>query len=309
MYLNFGYYNFEQGGLALINKVLVFYFTCQAMFLLGASSINDSKKQNVILVFTLLSIIYCLYISYSSFSLGYRGYAQLYDPINRIDINSPLIAMMLTLNSIVFLEAFLKKEFKIKISFFVFLFFIFIAVFISGFYLSSRASLVLISVYLFFCFFRIKGTVLVIVFSFCFLSFISTLIYHDLAINFSLGGFEDRGIDSPRFEMLEYGLNNLYYYPFGGMRVISSTYDGIWFHNMFLDIVRVSGWVTMIVWLCISIYFFTQLLRGRKWDTLAILSILYLALLQDLAFDGFYNLMMLVFFFFGSSLSEYRRYN
>lgn len=38
--------------------------------------------------------------------------------------------------------------------------------------------------------------------------------------------------------MLEYGLKNFMNYPWGGLIVHGEGYDGIWFHNMLLDIVR-----------------------------------------------------------------------
>ncbi|MGF1708383.1 hypothetical protein [Enterovibrio baiacu] len=134
------------------------------------------------------------------------------------------------------------------------------------------------------------------------------IVINGVSGTFSLdfGGFADRGLDSSRFQLFEYGVKNMFDYPFGGMQVVSSEYDGEYFHNMFLDIVRVAGYIIMLIWLMILSYFthniFINTFKNNSKTFMLTFLMMIVLFNQDLAFDGSYNMICLMFFIMGLSL-------
>ena len=109
--------------------------------------------------------------------------------------------------------------------------------------------------------------------------------------------------------MFVYGISNFLDYPFGGLKVHAEGYTGIWFHNMLLDLVRVSGYYVMFLWLIILIITTYLLMKGKDKQCIIVFIIINIAFMQDLAFDGFFNLMALEFYLIGASLAKARQFN
>ncbi|MED8722394.1 hypothetical protein RCL95_00005, partial [Escherichia marmotae] len=256
--------------------------------------------------FSLCSIIYVIVVCIYSMFKGYPGYNLVYDPINMSEENSPLYALQLILFSIAYVNFNWSKQrrfFNIAL--------MLIATFFSVFYLGSRAAFFLIMIFLTLKIITKKYSLLLFFVSLIVTALIITNFAGDLNItnSFNFGGFSERGLDSPRFSMFVYGISNFLDYPFGGLKVHAEGYTGIWFHNMLLDLVRVSGYYVMFLWLIILIITTYLLMKGKDKQCIIVFIIINIAFMQDLAFDGFFNLMALEFYLIGASLAKARQFN
>ena len=279
----------------------ILFLTTSSFFFLLPLYINDSN--NLIRKYAIMSFVYgYIIISYSYFN-GYNGYGSLFNPIQMVKTNSPLIALLVVLSFVILSEA---QDYWDKRKYFLFSFFGFINLYVCTIYLGSRASFILLVVY-FSCFIfmrsknkeKVSITIILFVFIFIIIAKLNLI---------DFGGFASRGFESSRFGRFKYGIDNLFNYPWGGMPVISVENKGSWFHNIFLDIARVSGFWVMIYWLILfsffSVIIYINKLAGLKTFGLFFF-ILTLALSQDLAFDGQYNIMCLMFFVMGYNAKKY----
>jgi len=293
-----GLNHFERGPGKFTNLVLLLVFSFILFFLLGYQDTRYRRK-TWINFFCISSIVYVLIVCVYSFLKGYPGYNLVYDVINGSEENSPLYALQLVLFTIVWLNNNWQMRNIVMLTIMSLLCFSFSAV-----YLGSRAAFILLV--LFFAFkmpINSKRLALMCV-------MVSSLILFLLIFDFSqysslldFGGFSDRGIDSPRFSMLVYGFTHFLDYPFGGMQVQAEGYTGIWFHNMLLDLVRVSGTFVMFMWVLALLFTGSILVKYRKHTRyLIVFIILNIALMQDLAFDGFFNIMALEFYIMGHAI-------
>ncbi|PQJ66265.1 hypothetical protein [Photobacterium angustum] len=277
-----------------ILKQMLFISSGFLFFLLPAFRDNEFK---ILEKFLILSLIYYYSIVIYSYYNGFVGYNDIYNPFINEEINSPLIALLGTLSAISLVDI---NQMKGKNKLFNIVLIVSI-LYLSGIYLGSRASLFLILIYITLRFSKL------VIYSISIVLPILLIVYLTSNINFGdvldVGGFASRGLQSSRFGMYTYGFSHMWDFPFGGLKVLSHTYSGSWFHNMFLDIIRVAGFTTMFYWVFILlsttvIIVYNKLYKGIK--TFGLLFIIYiLALSQDLAFDGQYNIMCIVFFIIG----------
>lgn len=295
----FGLPHFERGAAKFTNLVLLMVFSFTLFFVLGYEEAK-TRRSTWINLFCLFSIAYVLIVCIYSKLNGYPGYNLVYDVINRSEENSPLYALQLVLFTIVWLNNNWQMRHVVMLTVLSLLCFFFSAV-----YLGSRAAFILLV--LFFAFKtssnpkRLLGicaagavVVMLALFSLDLSRWVSLL---------DFGGFSERGVDSPRFSMLVYGFSNFLSYPFGGMAVQAEGYTGIWFHNMLLDLVRVSGTLVMFMWLLALAFIGWVLVQNTKRTRyLLVFVILNIALMQDLAFDGFFNIMALEFYVMGQAI-------
>ncbi len=301
IYLFLGLDNYERGADKFLSRTLVIYL--YFVFFYGLGCVRTQNRERLLSFFSLFSVVYVYAVCIYSKISGYPGYNGIYDVFNGNDENSPLYALQLILFTILYLHLNVGKINKIWVGLLIITSFYF-----SVIYLGSRASFLLLIFYFIFVIFKHKTNLLI---SFIiFIPFIVTLFIYINDFNFlnylDFGGFENRGLSSPRFSMLEYGLKNFMNYPWGGLIVHGEGYDGIWFHNMLLDIVRVSGYYTMFVWLFILLMAGLVILKREKFY-FPIFLILNIALMQDLAFDGFFNIMALEFFLLGIAVPGLRK--
>lgn len=299
LYYLLGLPNFERGPDKFTNLVLLMVSSFSFFFMLGHYEAKRHHRR-WINFFCLSSITYVYIVCIYSKMVGYPGYNLVYDIINRSEENSPLYALQLVLFSIVWINNNWHKRNLVALTVISLLTFYFSAV-----YLGSRAAFILLMFYFGWQYASSpKRLLLVLV-----LSLIMSFLYL-FAVDFSqwygvldFGGFSERGIDSPRFSMLVYGVANFLNYPLGGMHVQAVGYTGIWFHNMLLDLVRVAGYYVMLMWvLALAFTGWVFLKYSRRTRYLVIFIILNIALMQDLAFDGFFNIMALEFYIMGHAL-------
>ncbi len=295
----FGLGHFERGPGKFTNLVLLIVFSFILFFVLGYQE-AQTRRKTWINFFCLCSIAYVLIVCIYSKLHGYPGYNLVYDVVNRSEENSPLYALQLVLFTIVWLNNNWQMRHLIMLTVLSLLCFVFSAV-----YLGSRAAFILLV--LFFAFKTSSNPKrLLLICAVGVLIVTLALFAIDISRWMSLldfGGFSERGIDSPRFSMLVYGFSNFLNYPFGGMQVQAEGYTGIWFHNMLLDLVRVSGTIVMFMWLLALVFIGWILIRYHsKTRYLIVFVILNIALMQDLAFDGFFNIMALEFYVMGHAI-------
>lgn len=292
----FGLAHFERGPGKFTNLALLLVFSFILFFILGYQETRRAR-QGWINLFCLSSIAYVLIVCVWSRLHGYPGYNLVYDVINGSEENSPLYALQLVLFSVVWLNNHWHPRHLVKL-----LLLSLVTFWFSAVYLGSRAAFILLV--LFFVFkLASNGRRLLLAGALALLLAALALLMSDVsrwATLLDFGGFSERGIDSPRFSMLVYGFSHFLSYPFGGMQVQAEGYTGIWFHNMLLDLVRVSGTLVMAMWLLALLFTgWTLAKRHRKTRYFTIFIILNIALMQDLAFDGFFNIMALEFYLLG----------
>lgn len=280
-------------------KILLFFITSSFFYFLAI--IDKDKMEKYLIYFSIFSLTYAFTISIYSYINHYRGYNDLYNPFEMVPTNSPLVATLISISLILLLEC---MNFSKRNIFFVIILFI-ISMLISTIYLGSRASLILILIYIFmriltFILNRISIKTLILI-----LIFISIFTFMMMNINLlNFGGFYERGLESSRFSIIKNGLYSLLDHPFGGMKVVSAS----WFHNIFLDIARVSGYIVTLFW-CIILTFILTIIIANKfiYKTRKTFGILFLILMlsfsQDLAFDGYYNTMALLFMIMGYNIN------
>ncbi|TBM12054.1 hypothetical protein EYY86_16075 [Hafnia paralvei] len=302
LYLIFGLSHYERGGGKFFPRVFVIYLYFLYFYTLA---FIDVKYNKLLSYFSILSIFYVYVVCIYSQLHGYQGYNSIHDVINGNDENSPLYAMQLIIFTIVYIHLNWRKGNKgFQLGLLV------ISTYFSVIYLGSRASFILLFLYVCLQVMNDKKWIIAGIV----ISFISVAIYIvflsklDLMSYLDFGGFQNRGLNSPRFSMLEYGLENFLNYPFGGLVVHGVGYEGTWFHNMLLDIVRVSGYYAMFLWLIILLITGGVLYKIKS-TYFTIFVVLNIALMQDLAFDGFFNIMALEFFLLGHIIAYTNKEN
>ncbi|MBD2781297.1 hypothetical protein [Xenorhabdus szentirmaii] len=286
-------------------KSLLFLVTSSFFYLLPFL-VTDEKLNNYLKFYALLSIGYVYIIALYSYMNGFRGYNDLYDPFIKMPINSPLISLLAVIAYIVLCET-IQKSTGNMIFLFILLTINILCCFI---YLGSRASFIIMIIYISFKYLLYfkglstnKKIISIIISS-------SILIFFMNEVNLlKLGGFEKRGLESSRFDILKNGLNMMWDYPFGGLKVVSKYYDGLWFHNMFLDIVRVSGYIVLLYW-CFILFITSIIIVLNKKNNKKTFGLLFIILIisfsQDLAFDGHYNTIGLLFMIMGINMKKIR---
>lgn len=300
LFVLFGYDNYEYNIIKFISLSVIFCSTNLLFFYIGEKKADGIK---LMIFYSWSSFLYASSISLYSLAEGYQGYASLYDFYSSREVNSPQYAMLMFISS-VFICEFSRMKVLGKI-------FILISSFLlSSVYLSSRAALLLFSLYFLLSIYRWGGfrvIILLVILIFTSYSFIDYLLLDSEL--YIVERLLYRGLDSPRFALNIYGFNHLFEYPFGGLKAIDAgaEYTGNWFHNVYLDLVRISGYLLMLLWASFQVfiffgvvYYFTinKKLGSSFFIVFFMISIIYL---QDLSFDGFYNIMGYLLFVFGST--------
>jgi len=299
LYYFLGIGHFERGPEKFTNLILLNLFCFMFFFMLGyfEAKKNINKYINF---FSISSMLYVYLVCIYSQLNGYPGYNLVYDVVNGSEENSPLYALQLVIFSVVYIN-----NNKVKGNLLTIIIISLLTFYFSAIYLGSRAAFILLVLYFILTYrYNLKRILLSMMFllilAMLYIFSIDSLSWLNIQ---DFGGFSQRGLDSPRFSMLVYGIENFLNYPTGGLKVQAEGYTGIWFHNMFLDLVRVSGFYVMFMWLAVLIFVGIIFLKFReKNHNLIIYLILNIALMQDLAFDGFFNIMALEFYLIGNAV-------
>lgn len=301
LYSLFGVSNYEDGGVALLRHSVIFMLPSLMFLYLG--SLN---RLGDILSYAVISLVFSYSVVLYSYLNGYAGYGELYNFFSGGLANSPTYVILILISTFICCE-----RLRSSANFFGYLisFFLLAASFVAcSVYMQSRFSLLALAAYI----------VYMIGFNIKFAAFFSVILAvlvmsmdEGLAgILNSLSRANNSGLDSPRWLMWEYGFVEMFNKPLGGIKAYESGtgYQGIWFHNIYLDIARVSGLFVVFYWIAIQIAFtviacFSLDKKSLKLYLMVFL-FLSLAVFQDIAFEGFYNYMLYFFYIFGLALSR-----
>lgn len=304
LFILFGYDNYELGINKLINLCAIFCVTSLLFFYIGC--LEHEKAINLMVAFSFMNFLYASSICVYSLYSGYLGYGNLYDFYSGREVNSPQYAMLILI-SVVFLFEFSSINVICKVSLLI------LGFSLSSLYLSSRASLLIFCLYFLMLTIRSGGVKSLILFiGICFLLYFSVDYILDNENFYIVNRLLNKGLESPRFNLSIYGLNNFMDYPFGGLKAqnAGTTYSGVWFHNVYFDIVRISGYLIMIIWMLFQFFTFINCVLymycyNLKYGFSLLLVFIFISIvyIQDLSFDGFYNIMVYLFFVFGFVLN------
>ena len=271
------------------NYIMLFYVTSMLSWIIYK---EKSIKNIILFIFIYLLGLYIYSLSvvlYSYFQNPYLyGYGLLLNPFNMQEVNSPSFSNNLLLTTIGFY--FILRSIKNQNYRFILWCMIFIAVFAAAF-LGGRTYFILLAFYIFI--FNYKAFISVK--AFIYLSFISLLVFY-LSTNyhifdFILLRFDEQGLDTNnRLNLAIYGISRLLDYPFGGI-IIPSFYGHPWFHNLWLDIFRVSGLLPLLLFLSTNLqilYIYLKQSRRTLFVQMLFVYILICMLIfsQDIIIEG-----------------------
>lgn len=268
---------------------------------------NLEGKVKVLVIYILgVGVVPLISVSYSFlFNDGSYGRGLIYNPITNNTTNSPLASNNLSLLASVFIYWLFKQEqlvYKLLcilcvgvISFL-------------GAFLGGRTYFIIIGFAFVFLFLLGKErkklqTSLVLGFVVVFFIFVfweqAVFLQEKLAIlneRFKAG----MATGDVRFELIADGFKQLLTHPLGGYEVNSSISSVRWFHNIFIDMGRLAGWIPVILLILSIIYVLLKSIKkvfiGNKSYKIPLMFFLlsFLLLQQDIAIEGDYRVLIVM---------------
>ncbi|MEG2848294.1 MAG: hypothetical protein RR904_05965 [Bacilli bacterium] len=278
------YDNYNNMGEIL--AVVIFIF-------LGYLFINllEINKKHLVLAGLLFGLgsysSYCLWYTY--FELGQvSAYSKVWNPFLESYENSPSHAINIALLSAWCINSIFKRRFIEKLFFIPLVIFLILA----GLYSGSRVFLLIVLFSIVFNIVESKKIIFPILLIIVFITIFPFLDFSDFT---TFDRLSSDGLKSQRFELYYLGLENLFYYPFGGYQVDKSTFGTVWLHNIFLDVSRMAGLIPLILFLIFYIGVIKRILKYKKnIDKNLILIFLssFVLMQQDVIFTG--NFMLFI---------------
>lgn len=236
-------------------------------------------------------------VSYSYFvgDSSVYGYGRVYNPFSGEVVNSPSWSLLLAISCFVFLYIFFNGQVKDKIfSFSMLVFAIFGGVFLGG-----RAFFILLLFsFLFFLYFYFTAKAvlgfcillpLIIVAFFIVFDISESMYYQALIARFESGG------SSGRVELWAEGIYKTMIHPFGGFQVDTSLRND-WYHNIWIDLASLSGYVPLLGFLFLNIFSIVMALsmKGGKHKVLflGINLVCLLIMSQDVILEGNWRVLL-----------------
>jgi hypothetical protein len=240
------------------------------------------------------SMLVTMYSYHALLSGEFYGYGKLLHPISGMLINSPSVSnSMVPLTVIVLYRLFFYKFDIVWL-----LSFALLVVSIGGaFFLEGRAFFVCLLVALsIFLLFSSVGKKIFIVCTTVLLGLMIFSLYSDLDFFVALLNRFESGLESTRFEHYAYGLSQIFVHPFGGFNVNQNIESTFWFHNIFLDNSKYSGWITFFALLLLFLFLGLKLLSNHSRPYFTMLFCLYVVTFllhqQDVVLEGNFRLFM-----------------
>lgn len=233
------------------------------------------------------------------FNDGSYGYGNLYNPFTQEEINSPITSNNLSiLASLIIFYLFNQSGFIRKFL----LTLILLIVSGLGIFLGGRTFFIILFFALLYSVIRpLTFNKLTIIFILTAgLLLVSTYISDFINIDFILKRFE-RGLESKRFLHYQHGINEFFKHPLGGYTIDESIEKTRWFHNIFLDMGRLGGWIPVglfslsLVYVALKAY--KKMLFADTHYNFAILMLLisFLILQQDISIEGDYRAYIVLY--------------
>lgn len=281
------------------SELKYFLFLTFTVLVLYLSIVNNDNYKNLLFFFILgLFLKSEIIVIFSFFSDSSYGYGRLFNPFNGEDINSPSISNNLAICACYFLLINKSVNLYIGIMKYVTL----SLIVLSGIYLGGRTFFVFLFVTISFLFLTqgklklyIIGSILITLISFGLLLLYN---YNESIQNYMtviINRFSSEGFNSPRFELLSDGFNKLTIYPLGGFYPEVISYQGNWYHNIYLDTARISGIIPVLILFFIDIYLFIKFIISKQnKNVFFLLFIVFLTMQQDVIIEG--NLLIFLLY-------------
>jgi hypothetical protein len=282
--------------------ISLIFFLVPAGFILQSKTQESQYKLIVLFIFGygLQAFVFTIY----SFLIDRNeyGYAGLLDPFSGEIINSPGISNSLSVfASMLIFFLFQNIGFMRKVSVFIILF----LVVASAIFLGQRAFFVISVVSIFIMLTQgakpvhfIKNFFLTSILIIMSINLLDNLDVLADSLEFLGGRFSD-GLASPRFSHYLYGIRMFLEYPLGGFSVDPAIEDTKWFHNIFLDIARVAGWVPVLSLVMIITYIaITFFYKKNRYFTFGYMLFLmsFLLMQEDVIMEGNFRILVVMYY-------------
>lgn len=227
------------------------------------------------------------------FNDGSYGYGNIYNPFTQQEINSPVTSNNLSVLASLLVFYLFNNSNIAKKAFITLLLFIVLGL---GVFLGGRTFfIILLFAFLYSAIRPLTVNKLVLISLLTISSLlISTYISDFINIDFVLKRFE-KGLESKRFLHYQHGLSEFFKHPLGGYTIDQSIENTRWFHNIFLDMGRLGGWIPVAFFSLSLIYVALKsckkVLFADTHYNFAILMLLvsFLILQQDTSIEGDYR--------------------
>lgn len=281
-------------------KLFIMYFVLGLAF----ANRSEHEKRSILLalvlglaVNSLVVLGYSLIITSNSY-----GYGNLYDPLAKKLVNSPLIGSQLAIVCGVTLYMLMNTGKLILKGLYVGAILVML---VAAIVIASRSFFVLSGVALLWVLFNkvtLKRTSqMAALAGMGFLGFqlwLSTSPQLQQGYDFFIFRFSS-GLQSQRFELFAYGFSHFFNEPWGGYSVPEATFGVQWYHNMFLDLGRLAGIVPAAFFLNFTLLvIWTYLVRRRRYgrSLLALIfALCWLISMQEVILEGKQSIMFLMY--------------
>jgi hypothetical protein len=235
------------------------------------------------------------------------GYGKLLNPFNGLEINSPSVGNNLVIATSFILCLYAKsRRFTTSAIYFLVL----SASIAAGIFLGGRIfglALGVVTVLLFALrHFALRNLSFLLLLTMLFFLGIDQVSHKSEAIFVSSfmsvkSRFSEESLNSARFSHFTDGVYKILYHPLGGFKTNSDIEITYWFHNLFIDIATLGGWLSLVLTI-FSIVYATRLTlsgsRNGKSDNI-LLIVFFVSLIivnQDVIFDGNQRPLILMFY-------------
>lgn len=291
-------------SLANPNRVFLKLFVGFGLALYAASQFQIKEHVIFLSAYILgVGVDQSILVSYSYWiDFDRYGYGLLLDPYSGKEVNSPGASNLLAMCFGYFFPLAMAKRYR-KVTF-VFCIILLGIICMLAFQLKARSFVVVLLMTLFitpFLFFRLWGGLKR--YALMCASSGSLLLGYFLG---SPGGEQFLARFSSlhsntRIKLLLEGVPDLFKHPLGGFLPPKDIYDGIWFHNLFLDIGRIAGWVGVLglfssLFLLGYFVYRKRIWRQREFPLYIWTSfICFTLMMQDVVIEGSFQLLLAFF--------------
>jgi len=298
-------YTIGYDGVYLPNPISAMFYILSLILIGGYALYYATPKSRCIaIIFFALGIFFenlcvALYSFYTDPKV--YGYGNLISPFGDGEINSPSVSNSLAIGFVIFEYLLINsKSNSVKIISLA----LTIITFMMAIFLAGRSFIIIIFINTLFLSiyhknFRNLLFILVLLTGLYITFFLSSI---DLSSNLTDTFLRrlEMGIDSGRFPLLIQGSSELLLHPLGGFSVDKSIEDTYWFHNIFIDAGRISGWLPVLSLFAAIFIVVRRRIHTISNDSFDVADIIFLTTLlliqQDVIIEGDYKKFILFYF-------------
>jgi len=224
------------------------------IILLFVAYIESGKNSLIVIIGYIIGLyLNVFYVVYYNYLINpVFGHGLLINPFDLEMINSPAYSN----NLILVFCGFFVLLFKKKKIFSIISSVVIISVVIGALYLGGRAFFLISMLFLFVVLIKVFSKNKLDLFS-LFIFFVLLYLVFDFLLYFIdmfvMRLYSQNYINSGRYEYWVYALQETVKHPIGGIN-ITDKFQGVnWFHNLWFDVARVSGWIPLIILVSLNI--------------------------------------------------------